>query len=176
MKRFKDVGVVLVVAALTAVSAGLVLKPSTAGAEDPITVKNVISGAEISVAFDKSTYEPGEKPVLTVTAKNPGEEAITCESKVRLTTSPVFELSRAPSWPREVWNRDLCLTLKPGESKTVVLKPDTAFAEGDRFGALVMAKDAPVAGFIAMKVEAPVTPPPDQKPAAGSEIKAVIGE
>jgi hypothetical protein len=142
-KKLGDLGVVLVVAALTAISAGAVLAPSTAGADDPVAVTNQIGGAEWSVALDKAKYEAGEKPVITVTAKNPGKEEITCESKIRLTTRNVRRMSRAPVMPNEVWSKDLCMTLKPGESKTVVLKPDKPWEEGIAFGAYAAAKSAP---------------------------------
>lgn len=139
MKILRDVGVVLVAAVLTAAGTGLALRPATADAEDAPAVTNTVAGVEATVTLDKSKYEEGDHPVLTLVATNRKKEALACELEVRLLSQTVNPVARSLPIPLVAWSRTVAVKLEPGESKTITLKTDSEAAPEVHFSPLVLA-------------------------------------
>ena len=128
--RLKDLLAVLGVAAATMAFTLALLGPGQVEATDPAPPiapiiaqpELTIDGCVFALKADKESYQPGDKPALTVTATNPTGEPV--ETSVALSVSSqsmASMLSRRlmPSSPSDAWAKQCDVTLKPGETKTI---------------------------------------------------------
>lgn len=126
-KLMQDLAVIAAAAVLAAVGTGLVFAPSAADAEEELPVGTTIGGVVASVTIDPETAKEGKKPVLTVTATNPGKEKASVTAEVRIEAwSPESMLSRIPVMPKRIWTTSVTLELKAGETKKIVLNSTEA--------------------------------------------------
>jgi hypothetical protein len=111
-------------------------------------------GCEFTLKTPKATYQPGEPPVIDVTAVNTtGKDAEATVWISLMTTQVPSPLARALPIPRVAWSKSWCVSLKPGETKTTSLtadvkldaKQNVTITIGDKKQA-VMVTELPVRG------------------------------
>jgi hypothetical protein len=109
-------------------------------------------GCQFTLKTAKTAYEPGQSPVVHLTAVNPTGKDATATVWVSLMTAEVTSpLARAMPIPRTAWSKPWCVSLKPGETKTTSLTADVKLGAkqnvtitiGDKEQA-IMVKELPV--------------------------------
>jgi hypothetical protein len=82
-------------------------------------------GVKLTVKSSAAIYRAGEMAVLELTAVNTTGKPVTLTPALRMTSAArPSELSRAMPMPKQVWQTEQTLSLKPGEVRTVGLNPN----------------------------------------------------
>lgn len=136
--RVQNVFGVLGVAAATMTFTLMVLNPWNTGiSEEAKGIQPRIAqpkfashGCEFSLKTGKAEYKAGESPVVEVTAFNPTGKAVEATVWVSMLTGRVpSPMSRTLAIPTVSWSKSLCVSLKPGETKTTSVAADVKLAD-----------------------------------------------
>ena len=150
--RLKDLLPVLGVAAATMAFTLALLGPGQVVATDPAPAitpliaqpKLTIDGCVFALKVDKESYQPGDKPALTVTVTNPTDAPV--ETSVALSVSSqsmasMFSRRMVPAAPSDTWTKQCDVTLKPGETKTIEVTVEKALEAGHMITISMLDKD-----------------------------------
>ncbi|MHC5057619.1 MAG: hypothetical protein ACYTKD_23340 [Planctomycetota bacterium] len=136
-KLARDAGVVAGVAAVTAAAVFAVARPQRVVAEGEAKAAAVerpalkVDGVVLTLVTDKTKYEAGEKPKLTLTAVNANPRPTKVDAVLSmLTTPPASFGGRMLPMPTEAWRHQCALKLAPAETKVVEVTADKALAAG----------------------------------------------
>jgi hypothetical protein len=151
---------VLGVAAATMAFTVSLLGPWNLGvSEDAKSIKPTIRqptfashGCQFSLKTEKPAYQPGESPVLELTAVNPTGKPVEATVWISvLTTENPLAIARTTPMPQTPWSRPWCVSLKPGETKTTRLASDVKLAANQNVtitigdaGRKIIAKELPI--------------------------------
>ena len=132
--NWNDVGVILGTAVLAMVIGVVLWQMPAAKATEGRTParqpgKITINGTQLTLAFDKASYNQADEPVIVLTATGAGD----CEQTVNLnltSTRPSSPLSRMVALPKSIWAAPCSITLKSGEKKRVELPTEVAVEAG----------------------------------------------
>ena len=128
-----------------AVTAGLTLTlfgPSTVTANSPPQqamqqkigpASADVGGLEITIEPSRSEYAPGQDAAVTLTAYNPGEEAVGRTVQVRMTTVAAgSKFARMLPMPVERWKEDCEIYVEAGQKTRIELQTGVELAAGQR--------------------------------------------
>ncbi len=89
------------------------------------------AGCRIEVSTDKTEYQPGDSPILTITAKNPGSQPVETSIQLQILAASIpSPFARVMPQAQSVWAGDCLVQLGPGETRSFVVKSDAQLAAG----------------------------------------------
>ncbi len=151
--KTRDIVAVLGVAAATMAFTLVLCLPGQVGAVDePEGIKPqiaqpklTVAGCEFTLTTDKPAYQPGEKPILKLTATNPTDQPAEATVHVSLDIRGIeLMISRVARIPEPVWNGDWSVKLEPGETKEIELEPGAAIPAAGMVSVSLSNKDQTV--------------------------------
>lgn len=84
------------------------------------------AGCHFEMLTDKTEYQPGDSPVLTLAARNLTNRSVETNVQLQiLAMAPPSPLSRVMPMPQAIWAGGCLVNLAPGETRSFALKADT---------------------------------------------------
>lgn len=89
------------------------------------------AGCHVEVSTDKTEYQPGDSPILKMTAKNLASRRVETSIQLQILAASIpSPFARVMPRPQAVWAGECLVNLAPGESRSFVVKSDTKLAAG----------------------------------------------
>lgn len=122
------------------------------------------TGCHFEMSTDKTEYQPGDLPVLTLVARNLTNRSVETNIQLQiLAMAPPSPLSRVMPMPQAIWTGDCLVNLAPGETRSFALKADTELA-ANRLLTVTMASGDHKSQLDRIKVAGAGTQQPDGMP------------
>lgn len=133
----KDVFVVVAVAVTAFLATALLLRGPDAVASKPSLGRAAgrsalkVGDVEVTLTPTKNACQPNEKPTLGLKAVNRGARAAAVKLTIDMLTQPTPRpYSRMLLMPKQAWSEPCELTLGPGQTRTLTLKPGVVLGAG----------------------------------------------